>query len=803
MAPPNACDFCRKRKFRCSREEPQCSKCVQFNKDCTYSPRAQRGPKTQVQQLERRIKALERILIQFVQTKENLDTFLESLSVVGSNINDRLNENNADLSPDPEQGQTSTAYDTNINLEDEGSLALEDFGNLLWQENDFGSGYEDNTTFDRNPTSFSDSPVDVIDGMGALTIEKKNMLNERNTFYGISSSNGFLRFLRNKLCSGYQQEQRYSSTMKSLFNKDNINLLKSEHAETLLDDSNLRNDLLNSYFEIYHKSYPIILKLDFISRYDARKKSLKSYEPESINEISFDILLNTILAIGALCKLGESSIIDLLYYRRVRNSIKKINLMECGSYQLLEALIILGNYVQKRNKPNTCWNYHGLAVRMAVSFGLHKEINALDNLDTQDSKVCEILERRRRLWWGLFFFDVGSSITFGRPILSPSLESIDIRFPLNLEDEELEKLDKGKPIEILHKNYPTIYASSIQEAKLSKISSKIYNYIIRTEGGNEHYISSMLWAINLNKLILNYVKGLPAYYLEDDSYANQYLKDVCPSNWFKINLDGSVSIPKWFELSRRRLIWRYKNIQILMFRKFICQSSLFFDKPDSHSSFYSAPVSNNLLNICISICHKAASESITSISNFINTCELDTLSSWYSTYFTFQAALISVLLLYIYPNINYEEMDIELCLREVELSKRNLRVLKEFNNSAENLEETLQSLVNPIIDHLQKETTSKSKTAFLNNDVSNYPLASNLFSGVYFDFSVVNEFNSNIVPPSSIENEHNSQAHSHIKVSDMITDSTLNEEHENAVLSSFLRDELLTDNTNIPNYFEP
>lgn len=66
-----------------------------------------------------------------------------------------------------------------------------------------------------------------------------------------------------------------------------------------------------------------------------------------------------------------------------------------------------------------------------------------------------------------FFFDVGLTITFGRPL--PLLESIDIKYPLNVEDTEIENLGQGSNIDALIKTYPTIYVGLQQEARHSRI----------------------------------------------------------------------------------------------------------------------------------------------------------------------------------------------------------------------------------------------------------------------------------------------------------------------------------------------
>jgi transcriptional regulatory protein GAL4 len=99
-----------------------------------------------------------------------------------------------------------------------------------------------------------------------------------------------------------------------------------------------------------------------------------------------------------------------------------------GNLALVQALLLLSNYTQKRNRPNTGWNYLGLAVRMALSLGLHKESPNWETTLLQR-------EMRRRVWWGLFIFDSGASITFGRPVLLPQRGIMDASHVLNIEEE--------------------------------------------------------------------------------------------------------------------------------------------------------------------------------------------------------------------------------------------------------------------------------------------------------------------------------------------------------------------------------
>lgn len=96
---------------------------------------------------------------------------------------------------------------------------------------------------------------------------------------------------------------------------------------------------------------------------------------------------------------------------------------------LVQAFSLMSNFTQRsENRPNTAWNYLGLAVRMAVSLGLHKEF--------PDWKISLLdREMRRRTYFHIFIFDSGASITLGRPILLPHPEMFDVKEPLNIHDE--------------------------------------------------------------------------------------------------------------------------------------------------------------------------------------------------------------------------------------------------------------------------------------------------------------------------------------------------------------------------------
>ena len=193
-------------------------------------------------------------------------------------------------------------------------------------------------------------------------------------------------------------------------------------AQSLLSEQmpfNLPEDtFVDAYFRCYHPTYPFLYEPLFRSQ----------FEGKSPRPASWPILLNAVLALGAWCTGEDHSVMDDYFDQKIARLFEARSIFESGNLTSVQALLLLSNYTQKRNRPNTGWNYLGLAVRMALSLGLHKEFP-----DWEISLLQR--EMRRRVWWGLFIFDSGASITFGRPVLLPQLGITDASNVLNINEE--------------------------------------------------------------------------------------------------------------------------------------------------------------------------------------------------------------------------------------------------------------------------------------------------------------------------------------------------------------------------------
>lgn len=186
------------------------------------------------------------------------------------------------------------------------------------------------------------------------------------------------------------------------------------------------NAFIDAYFHHYHTVYPFLHEATFRAQYSGQTPRPKT--------TTWKILLNTVLALGAWSIGDENSTMDDTFYHEITRLSQDMSVFEVGNLALVQALLLLSNYTQKRNKPNTGWNYLGLAVRMALSLGLHKEF--------PEWKISLLQrEMRRRVWWGIYIFDSGASITFGRPVMLPDNGVMDTNQVLNIHEEVSDSLN--------------------------------------------------------------------------------------------------------------------------------------------------------------------------------------------------------------------------------------------------------------------------------------------------------------------------------------------------------------------------
>ncbi|KFZ16069.1 hypothetical protein V502_05268 [Pseudogymnoascus sp. VKM F-4520 (FW-2644)] len=471
----------------CSKERPSCAVCSQQGKECTYSPRAERTPLTRqnLTAAEDRIRRLEEAFAELLPDA-NVDEILSSRE---NGTPHALRQRNP--APVPRPGDAISAARTS--LRDSASPGAEE---TLPQKPD-GFDWVEETTFSG-----------LSDGMAALSMKP-----EGTGYLGSTSSVMPLRAL---LVGDLGVDSLNQVTMNN-----SAGFPAGFPGPTAPLPGYSENFFIDAYFRYYHTTYPFLHEQTFRAQYGGQS-------PRPRGE-TWSILLNTVLALGAWNIGEEDSTMDDTFYHEVNRHMQDTSVFEVGNLALVQAMLLLSNYTQKRNKPNTGWNYLGLAVRMALSLGLHKEFPGWKISDLQR-------EMRRRVWWGVYIFDSGASITFGRPVLLPEISIMDANQVLNIHEEHLTPTTTSLPNEIAS---PTIYSSLIVQSKLHQATNPVYHRLISNPPPAAHELLSLQQPIDL------WEASIPPYFQLDNPDVHQH--------------DALI-------LARYRLTWRAANLRIILFR---------------------------------------------------------------------------------------------------------------------------------------------------------------------------------------------------------------------------------------------
>jgi transcriptional regulatory protein GAL4 len=233
--------------------------------------------------------------------------------------------------------------------------------------------------------------TNVTDGMASLSVEDKGA-----GYLGVASGAAMLRLLlpdaehRGALRRSPQAHTRKISAAQST--RPDLGWvptpvwLERDIASVDLDSA------VNSYFSLYHVSYPIVHEASFRAQY---AQVIPRPGGRSWNALAY-----MIGAIGMFTTSTGPVSRDLDLFEAAKANIS-IDSLETGNITLVQVLVLMSNYLQKRNKPNSGYNYLGLALNMAMGLGLHKEFH--------NWRIAPLsMEIRRRVWWCLHVFAIGA-----------------------------------------------------------------------------------------------------------------------------------------------------------------------------------------------------------------------------------------------------------------------------------------------------------------------------------------------------------------------------------------------------------
>lgn len=259
----------------------------------------------------------------------------------------------------------------------------------------------------------------IMDGMATLASDDSN-----SGYLGRVSGAALLRTIWMSTndgpeCEGDARNARRMS-LEHLFKKDsNDDLSPPPWLRMQLNLTRVMADtLIDAYFGLYHTTFPILHEPTFREQYS----KLNARPAGSIGHI----LTHVVIALGSFVLNTCADNTDAALFATVKGQLS-IGALETGNLALVQVFGLSANYLQKRNKPNSGYNWGGVALRLAIGLGLHKEFEGWKAAPLK-------MEIRRRVWWCLCVLDVGSTITYGRPLNWPQL-GVETALPLNIHEK--------------------------------------------------------------------------------------------------------------------------------------------------------------------------------------------------------------------------------------------------------------------------------------------------------------------------------------------------------------------------------
>ncbi|KAI9738265.1 MAG: hypothetical protein M1834_008763 [Cirrosporium novae-zelandiae] len=425
----HACEPCRQRKTKCSGDVPSCRHCQEFNLECYYADGKRDKQKKEFGSMADRLHEYESILQELCNRVD---------------VSDQVLIRNALSKGSTSEITTPSIYGTQIPSSSQESLPSE--------------GEERQAP----------ARIGSTGSLDAITEDFSATEQSRATgFTGKHSERSWMRRLQEQASQGQlgpavasTEPQLVSSTPspaqvpafhrtsseESLYakgpnyNTDDIEIEIPDEVDPYdIPSRDVAVNLFSSYLETVQATFPVIGKIDFIRQF-YRFIDRPSTEPGT----KWLAILNLIFAIGAKYLQVTTQLRDpedkrghQIYFKRARMlALTGHSLLKHPDLQQIQITALMSFYLLTVNQINRAWHFSGLAVRYAISLGLHKRN---DNPSIKPHRK----EIRYRLWWSLYALERTVNIITGRPTAIMDLDCA-VPFPVPFEEETFFPDAKGQ-----------------------------------------------------------------------------------------------------------------------------------------------------------------------------------------------------------------------------------------------------------------------------------------------------------------------------------------------------------------------
>ncbi|KAI9879911.1 MAG: hypothetical protein M1830_006578 [Pleopsidium flavum] len=446
-------------------------------------------------------------------------------------------------------------------------------------------------------------------------------------FFGSSSAKSFMRQVKSAIDAKVASPDSRPSS--SVLGKAQTPTLSSDvhrrgthvkDVDYVLPSRKTANNLTDVYWRVVHPLYPFLDRQDFDDAY----QSIWSGSPSNHDERMLMCTVNVMFALS--CQLSESIQSEQreasakVYFKRAQDLLN-VDLWDVGSTELIQCLLLMGQYLQSTNSPHQCWMIIGLAVRVAQGLGFHLPKTSFDFQCSRERELA------RRIWHGCVLMDRVLSMTFGRPAMITKSSAFTVPLPAMIDDEFLSHqpgIEVAQPA-----NRPSMMAFFVKTLQLYEI------------------INDLLLALYMGRDENGHKDQYDFFFGQSDSgdIATVYELDRALMTWGQtLPLHLRLSSP---ESSRNNTFMRQAIVlrasilhaRILLFRPILSRFCLPQETPTDPGTALDESLPQRMALQCSSLCLRAAHDAIELIyANLVVDGARGPLPAWW--YYVYTAATV-------------------------------------------------------------------------------------------------------------------------------------------------------------------
>ncbi|KAF3390311.1 Bikaverin cluster transcription factor bik5 [Penicillium rolfsii] len=434
---PRSCVVCRTRKVRCDKQSP-CSNCRRANIACIV-PSKDRPPRW----ARRLVPPAPEDVMERLRTLENLVRDLRGQLEEATARASSARASSAGVSPAAQSPESST-HDPTSASSSRSDHVQKRFGRLVLQDTNqsryIGSGFWSRVTDELDELKMATEglahdEVDTSDeedwssGKTPSTQELERSPEDRNAFMFRHNLMNFAADLRD-----FHPLPSQIPFLLGVFS-ENVNMfLQSIHEPTI---TKMIRDLRGDMTGLTPANEALMFSIYYAA--------VTSMEEE-------DVMIN----------FGSTKAeLNLKYRLGLEHALAKADFLNVPDLVLIQALVNFLALARRHDSPRFVWMMVGIAIRMAISLGLHR-----DGTNFQTLSPFEI-EMRRRIWWSLCLFDVRASEDQGTEF-TIAVDSFDTKIPLNINNSDIQPDSKQMPPEREGLTDMSISRVSIKTCEISK-----------------------------------------------------------------------------------------------------------------------------------------------------------------------------------------------------------------------------------------------------------------------------------------------------------------------------------------------